>query len=72
MKYVIKRDAGYMLRELTIGRTENSWALATHHWTVNIQDAICFNREEAEATIEFITNTIDAELGNNLFWEEIE
>lgn len=68
--YVIKRadQKGRMLRGLGIGSRN---ALRPDQWTSCISHAISFEKEEAEATIEFITNVIDWELGEQLYIEAI-
>lgn len=71
MKYVIKKDSKFMLSGVGLGTHASINTVTGTNWTVNTQDAIPFNKEEAEATIEFITNVIDWELGEKLFWEEI-
>lgn len=73
MRYVIKREdrPGLMLRGLGIGCNNNYYTNQTE-WTRSVSTAIQFNEEEAQATIEFITNVIDWELGKQLIYEPVE
>lgn len=67
-RYVIKREdqPGKMLKGLGIGSCN---PLFPDQWTKYEPVAIKFEREEAEATIEFITNVINWELGEQLYIE---
>lgn len=67
--YVIKRvdKPTLMLSGVGIGSCVNAMSLQTTNWTISKSAALHFNQEEAEATIEFITNVIDWELGEQLF-----
>lgn len=71
MKYVIKREdrPGQMLTGVGIG---NRRIIETTSWSGLARHAIQFEKEEAEATIEFITNVIDWELGEQLICEPAE
>ena len=70
-RYVIKREdrPGQMLRGLGIGSCN---PLYPDQWTKYPSCAICFNKEEAKATIVFITNVLDEYLGEQLYIEKIE
>ena len=70
-RYVIKREdrPGQMLRGLGIGSCNT---LHPCQWTNRKRIAVQFEKEEAEATIEFITNVIDCELGEQLYIEKNE
>lgn len=69
-KYVIKREdkPGQMLTGVGIG---NRRITDTTSWSGLTRHAIQFEREEAEATIDFITDVINWELGEQLYIEEI-
>ena len=66
MNYVIKREdqPGQMLMRLSIGAHP---FLHPDEWTKYETRAIRFNKEEALATIEFITNVVDEYLGEQLY-----
>lgn len=67
--YVIKRadHEGRYLRGLGIGCCNT---IHPDRWTSYEPNAIRFNVEEAKATIEFITNVINWELGEQLYLEK--
>ena len=69
-RYVIKREdrPGQMLKKLSIGSYR---IMGPDQWTTITSEAIQFSREEAEATIEFITNVIDEYLGEQLYVGQI-
>ena len=70
-RYVIKREdrPGQMLKGLGIGSRNQ---IRPDEWTKVTRFAIQFEKEEAEATIEFISNVIDWELGEQLYIEEVK
>lgn len=63
--YTITRadKPGQYLKGLGIGSCN---AIHPDRWTLYEPHAIRFNEEEAEATIQFIQNVIDQELGEQL------
>lgn len=72
-RYVITREdnPGLMLESLTL----ESWFemyTTENTWTIEPILAMHFNKEEAQAVIEFITNVIDQELGEQLKAQTIE
>ena len=70
-RYVIKRKdrPGQMLKGLGIGTCN---PLYPDQWTKHPAIAIQFNKEEAQATIDFINNVLDEYLGEQLYYEPIE
>ena len=68
-KYIIKREdrPGMMLQGLGIGCCNT---IHPDRWTSYEPNAIRFNENEGNATIEFITNVIDEYLGEQLYLEE--
>ena len=73
-RYILKRAdrPGEMLRGCGIGCNANAYTYSTE-WTTAIRYALHFeNREEAQATIDFIFNVIDWELGEQLEIEAVE
>lgn len=70
MKYVIKREdkPGEMLTGVGIGNRRITDATS---WSILARHAIQFEKEEAEATIEFIANVIDWELEQELYIEPV-
>lgn len=67
--YVIKRadHEGRYLRGLGIGCCNT---IHPDRWTSYEPNAIRFNKDKGKATIEFITNVIDWELGEQLYLKE--
>ena len=65
-QYTITRAdrPGQYLKGLGIGSCNT---IHPDRWTLYEPHAIRFNEEEAKATIEFITNVINWELGEQLF-----
>ena len=63
--YTITRHdiPGQYLKGLGIGTCNT---IHPDRWTLYEPNAIRFNKEEAEATIQFITDVIDQELGEQL------
>ena len=72
-KYVIKRedDPRQMLMGCGIGCNANNYTHKTE-WTERWFLRLELNQEEAQATIDFITNVLDQELGEQLYLEEIK
>ena len=66
MNYVIRREdqPNKMLMRLSIGAHP---FLHPDEWTTSETRAIRFNKEEAQATLDFITNVIDEYLGEQLY-----
>lgn len=71
-RFVIKREdrPGEFLRGCGIGCNSNYYTHSTE-WTDRYSRAIHFELEEAKATLKFITNVINQELGEQLTIEEI-
>lgn len=72
MRYVIKRAdrPGLMLSGVGIGSCTGSIIPSNNNWAIKTSYALQFeNQEEAQATIDFITNVIDWELGEQLYIE---
>ena len=74
MKYVIRREdrPEMMLSGVGIGSSLNPMMLQATNWTVSKSMALQFEEGEAEATIEFLTNVIDWELGEQLYSEAVD
>lgn len=72
MRYVIKREdrPGLMLMGMGIGCNNNAYIHNTE-WCKLTRLAVQFNEDEAQATIDFITNVIDWELGEQLYIEPV-
>lgn len=74
MKYVIKREdrPGMMLQGLGIGCNANNYTNQTEWTTTPFYAYKAENEDEAQAIIDFITNVIDWELGEQLIYEPVE
>ena len=72
-KCVIKREdkPGYMLQGLGIGCNANNYTQQTEWTTTEFYAYKAENEDEAQAIIDFITNVIDWELGEQLTAELI-
>ena len=71
-KYVIiDEENGMMLAELYMRRERNHTEQG-HNWTSRIAEALHFELEEAQATIQFINDVIDWELAQNLSYKLLE
>lgn len=74
MRYVIKREdrPGMMLQGLGIGCNANNYTNQTEWTTTEFYAYKAENEEEAQAIIDFITNVICWELGEQLSIEPAE
>ena len=74
MRYVIKREdrPGMMLQGLGIGCNANNYTNQTEWTTTDFYAYKAENEDEAKAIIEFITNVICWELGEQLSIEPAE
>lgn len=74
MRYVIKREdrPGMMLQGLGIGCDANNYTNQTEWTTTEFYAYKAENEEEAQAIIDFITNVICWELGEQLSIEPAE
>lgn len=72
-KYVIKRmdRPELMLQGLGIGCNANNYTEQTEWTHAEFYAYKAENKETAQAVIEFITNVMDWELGEQLFYEEL-
>lgn len=72
-KCVIKREdkQGFMLQGLGIGCNANNYTQQTEWTTTEFYAYKAENEDEAQAIIEFITNVIDWELGEQLTAEPV-
>ena len=72
-KCVIKREdkPGFMLQGLGIGCNANNYTQQTEWTTTEFYAYKAENEDEAQAIIDFITNVIDWELGEQLTTEPI-
>lgn len=72
-KHVITRTdkVGFMLQGLGIGCNANNYTQQTEWTTTEFYAYKAENEDEAQAIIEFITNVIDWELGEQLTAEPI-
>lgn len=69
MRFVIKRTdkPGLLLSGVGMGSCTNSITPSNINWANHTSYALQFeNQEEAQATIDFITNVIDWDLGDQL------
>lgn len=74
IKYIIKRDdrPGLMLQGLGIGCNANNYTEQTEWTTTEFYAYKAENEETAQAVIDFITNVIDWELGEQLTIVELQ
>ena len=72
-KCVIKREdkPGFMLQGLGIGCNANNYTQQTEWTTTEFYAYKAENEDEAQAIIDFITNVIDWELGEQLTTEPV-
>ena len=73
-KYIIKREdrPGMMLQGLGIGCNANNYTEQTEWTNAEFYAYKAENEETAQAVIDFITNVIDWELGEQLTVEALE
>lgn len=68
-KYVISDDTGRYLQGLAIGCNAENYKSQTEWTTTEFYAYKSENKDEAQAIIDFITNVIDWELGEQLTTE---